>query len=312
MNQIFLGDNLDWLNQVADNSIDLCYIDPPFFTQKTFTDLKSGASFNDKFDSLSHYINWLRPRIELIHKKLKDTGSFYLHLDDHAVHYVKVMLDEIFGYKNARSQIVWKRKNGINSTGNIRSFGSTYDTILFYSKSNNYTFNPQFTEHDPEYVKKAYRFDDDDGRGLYRLGDMSAPSYSPTLIYDYNGYKPPTKGWRVNLARMREMDREGLLWFPKSKEGRIQQKRFLSEMKGNPITNIWDDIGLIQRPSYPTEKPVALLERIILFSTNEGDTVLDCFAGSGTTAFAAKNLNRNYIIGDESEQAIEIIKERLR
>ncbi len=338
-NTIFRGDNYEVMRALPDGIIDLCYIDPPFFTQKDYKNIwgdkesvldwesKSLDGFYDTKDffekhvhngekGLAAYLIWLRARIQEIHRILKPNGVLFLHLDYHAVHYAKVMLDETFGYKNFRNEIIWKRKSGSNATSKARRLPSNIDTILFYSKGQDYTFNPQFTPHDPEYVAKAYRHDDEDGKGQYRIDNMSAPSYSPTLIYPYKGYQPPAKGWRVNLERMKQMDKEGRLAFPTSREGRIQQKRYLSEMKGNPVENIWDDIGMLQDNSaekipWPTQKPVALLERIIQMGSNEGDMIFDCFAGCGTTMHAAHRTKRKWIGIDISPTAIKVNKKRL-
>jgi DNA modification methylase len=310
MNQIILGDNLEVMRGMEAETVDLCYIDPPFFTQKDW------GSFSDVHKSLDHYLEFLELRVSEIHRLLKPTGSFYLHLDYHAVHYAKVILDEIFGYKNFKNEIIWKKKPGSNSTGIPRKLPSNTDTILFYSKGNEYTFNAQYNEYTSEYLEKTYKFDDNDGRGLYLKCPMGSPSYSPTLIYDYKGYKPPEKGWRVNLIKMKKLDSEGRLYFPKEKTGRITRKLYLNEMKGAPLENIWTDIGMLKAKSsdktgYPTQKPVPLLERIIKMSSNEGDLVFDCFAGSGTTLKAAQNLNRNYIGIDSNPDAVAIAEKRL-
>src|SRR5438093_1726739 len=227
-NTIFRGENLAITRAMPDEFVDLVYIDPPFYSQKDYKNIWGDRESvfdirNDEFDGfkdtdhyfertvssgakgLDAYLEWLNHRLVQIHRILKPTGSFFLHLDWHAVHYAKVMLDEIFGYKNFRNEIIWKRKSGSNATGKARRLPCNTDTILFYSKSDEYVFNPLYKLHDPEYVKRAYRFDDNDGRGPYRIDNMAAPSHSPTLIYDYKGYKPPEKGWRVNLKRMKEL-----------------------------------------------------------------------------------------------------------
>ena len=338
-NTIFRGDNLAIMRALPDSFVDLCYVDPPFFTQKDYKniwgdkesvlDWESGKldGFFDTKDfferhvhngekGLSAYLSWLRLRLLEIHRVLKDTGSFYCHLDHHAVHYVKVILDEIFGYKKFRGEIIWKRKNGINSAGSIRSFGSTFDTILFYAKSDKYTFNPQFRELDRGYVAKHYRHDDNDGKGPYQLAPLIAPSDSPTLKYDFMGYKTPARGWRWTKERMLQAYKDGKLQLPKSKTQQIRQKQYLNEMKGNPVANIWDDIGMVQKQSaeatgWPTQKPVALLERIVKSSCNEGDIVFDCFAGCGTAMHAAHNLKRKWIGIDISTTAMKVNKKRL-
>jgi len=338
-NTIFRGDNLEIMKALPDESIDLCYIDPPFFTQKDYKNMWGdresvldwdGQKLEGFFDTkdffekhvhngekgLVAYLSWMRMRILEIHRILRPTGSLYLHLDHHAVHYMKVILDEIFGYKNFRSEIIWKRKNGINSAGAIRSFGSTFDTILFYSKSEKYTFEPQFTKLDEDYVKKHYRHNDNDGKGPYQLAPLIAPSDSPTLKYDFMGYKTPARGWRWTKDRMTQAYKAGKLHLPKDKSQQIRQKQYLNEMKGNPITNIWDDIGMVQKQSaeatgWPTQKPVALLERIIRTSSKEGEIVFDCFAGCGTSMHASHNLKRKWIGIDISPTAVKVNKKRL-
>ena len=339
-NTIYRGDNLEIMRAMPDNCVDLVYIDPPFFTQKDYKniwrgresvldydDVSSLNGFSDTKDffekhihseakGLGAYLEWMRYRLVEVHRILKDTGSLYVHIDYHAVHYLKVILDEIFGYKNFRNEIIWKRKFGSNATSAPRKFSSNTDTILFYSKGRGHTFNQQYTPHDPAYVKKAYRHDDEDGRGKYSIDNLAAPSFSPTLVYKYKGYEPPEKGWRVNLNRMKELDKDNRLSFPKKKTGRIQQKRYLSEVKGNPVVNTWNDIpslaaGNKERTGWPTQKPVALLERIIKTSSKEGDLVFDCFAGCGTSMHASQNLKRKWIGIDISPTAIEVISKRL-
>lgn len=337
-NTIFRGDNLEILKALPDSFVDLVYIDPPFFSQKDYKniwgDKDSVKVFKDEFDGfkdtqdhfeflsqtgakgLQAYLEWLELRLIEIHRILKPTGSFYLHLDYHAVHYAKVILDRVFGYNNFRNEIIWRRKTGSNSTGTPRRLPCNTDTILFYTKSNDYTFNPLYLKHDEDYVKKFYRFDDNDGRGPYQLADMSAPSYSPTLVYSYKGFEAPAKGWRYNLETMKRLDKEGRINFPDSKDKRPRLKRYLNEMKGTLIENIWDDIGMLQNKSkektgWSTQKPIPLLERIIHLSSNEGDVVFDCFAGCGTSMEAAHNLKRKWIGVDISKTAVKVNEKRL-
>ena len=338
-NTIYHGDNLEILRAMPDGFIDLCYIDPPFYSLKDYKNIwgdkeaildYEAAQLDGFYDTKDYfekhvesgekglfaYLAWLRLRMKEIQRVLKPGGSFFLHLDYHAVHYAKIILDEIFGYNNFQNEIIWRRKNGSNATSKPTRLPSNTDTILFYTKGKKNTFNPIYKPHDPEYIKKAYRHNDNDGRGLFRLDNMAAPSFSPTLIYDYKGYKPPQKGWRVNLDRMKVMDKEGRLHFPTNKSGRIQQKRFLNEMKGVPLENIWDDITAIQdksseKENWMTQKPLALLERIISMCSNENDLVFDCFAGCGTTMHAAHRLKRKWIGIDISKTAVKVNKKRL-
>jgi len=341
-NTIFCGDNLEIMRALPDGFVDLIYIDPPFFTQKNYkniwgdresvVDFRSDSyeGFHDTGDYFEHhiqaagkigldaYLEWMRLRLLEIHRILKPTGSFYCHLDHHAVHYVKVMLDEIFGYGNFRNEIVWQRKIGKNSTGTQRSWPNNSDYILFYTKSNNFTFNPQYlddSESLPESITKMYRFNDNDGKGLYRLGPMEAPSDSPTLKFEFKGVHPPKKGWRWTRERMNQAYAEGILVVSNDKTS-IQQKMYLSKRKGAIIESIWTDIRCVQGGSteyygWPTQKPVALLERIITASSNEGDLVFDCFAGCGTSMAAAHRLKRAWIGIDISKTAVEVNKDRL-
>jgi DNA modification methylase len=339
-NTIFRGDNLEIMRAMPDAIADLIYIDPPFYSQKdyknTWGDKESAHNIkSDEFDGfrdtkdfferhlnsgakgLNAYLEWLRYRLIEIHRLLKPTGVFFLHLDYHAVHYAKVMLDDIFGYKCFQNEIVWRRKTGSNATGKPRRLPCNTDTILFYSKSSSYTFNPIYKPHDPEYLKKFYRHDDEDGRGPYQLDNLTAPSFSPTLVYTYKGYKPPEKGWRYNLASMKRLDGEGRIYFPENKDGRLRLKRYQNEMKGTPLENIWDDIGMLQhsageKTGWATQKPLPLLERIITLCSNEGDMVFDCFAGCGTAMHAAHNLKREWIGVDISPTAVKVNAKRLQ
>jgi site-specific DNA-methyltransferase (adenine-specific) len=327
------------MKAMPEGFVDLCYIDPPFYSQKDYKniwgDRESTHDYNsEEFDGfkdtkdffekhvnsgakgLNAYLEWLRYRLIEIHRILKPTGVFFLHLDYHAVHYAKVMLDEIFGYKCFQNEIIWRRKTGSNATGTPRRLPCNTDTILFYSKSDKYLFNPIYKPHDPDYVKKFYRHDDGDGRGPYQLGDLTAPSYSPTLVYKYKGFSPPEKGWRYNLESMKRLDGEGRVFFPKDRTGRLRLKRYLNEMKGTLLENIWDDIGMLQHSStektgWSTQKPQPLLERIIEMCSNEGDMVFDCFAGCGTSMHAAHKLKRKWIGIDISPTAIKVNKKRL-
>lgn len=340
-NTIYRGDNLEIMKAMPDGFVDLCYIDPPFFTQRDYKNIwgdkesvldweknKLDGFFDTKdfFErhvqngekGLAAYLSWLRARVKEVHRILKPTGSFYLHLDHHAIHYAKIVVDEIFGYKNFRNEIVWQRKIGTNSTGAARGWPNNSDYILFYSKTNSYTFNAQFvddSENLPESITKMYRHNDNDGKGLYRLGPMEAPSDSPTLKFEFMGIKPPKKGWRWTHERMKRSYKEGLLKISDDKSS-IQQKMFLDNRKGAIIESIWTDIRCVQGGSneyvgWPTQKPVDLLERIISSSSNEGDMIFDCFAGCGTSMHAAHKLKRKWVAVDISPTAMKVNKKRM-
>lgn len=266
------------------------------------------------------YLAMMAPRLVELRRALKPTGSLYLHCDTTASHYLKILCDAILGKDNFRNEVIWKRRYGSFSTvHSSNKFGNSTDSILFYVKSALHVFKPQYDSSDPayqSYLEKAFRFVDKDGR-KYRIDNLANPALRPNLIYEYKGYKPPQNGWAISREKMAQWDKEGRLHFPKSPQGRIQRKRFLDEVKGRPVQNLWDDIEMIssqssERMGYPTQKPVALLERIIQASSNPGDVVLDPFCGCGTTIDAAEKLGRQWIGIDITYLATALIKSRLR
>ena len=318
MNTIVCGDNLEWLHWLPDGCVDLCYIDPPFFSNRNYEVIWGNGyelrSFGDRFaGGVSHYIEWMRERIALIHRKLKPTGAIFLHCDWHASHRLRVLLDEAFGEQNFINEIIWKRKLG---TGPVfRRFSNNHDTIFFYSKSSSYRYEKQFTKTTPENLTKKYNKVDKDGR-RFHSAPTDNPAYRPNLIYGFKGYKSPTNGWRWTKERMNQLDREGRLLFPRTVDGRIRLKLFEDEAKGDPVSDIWDDTSAIQSQSnerlgYPTQKPEALIRRIIECASNPGDLVLDCFAGGGTTAKVASDTRRRFVVGDVSPVAVKLMAERL-
>jgi site-specific DNA-methyltransferase (adenine-specific) len=259
------------------------------------------------------YVAMMAPRLVELRRVLKDTGSLYLHCDSTASHYLKMLMDAVFGPMNFRNEITWKRTSGHNDAR--RRFGDVTDIILFFSKGQRYPFNRQYIPYSQSYIDTFYVHTDPDGR-KWRRSDLRSPHPRPNLMYDYNGRKPHPNGWAVSRDRMEQLDREGRLHFPKDPNGRIQLKRYLDEMPGQPCTNSWDDISPIhaltaERLGYPTQKPEALLERIIKTSSNEGDLVLDPFCGCGTTIAAAQKLNRRWIGIDITNLAITLIRGRL-
>jgi len=260
------------------------------------------------------YLVMMAVRLVELHRVLKPTGSLYLHCDPTACHYLKIVLDTIFGPQNYVNEITWKRRQGMHNTS--RSFGSVTDTILFYSKSQDYIFNKQYGAYDQEYIDNFFDHVEPDGR-KYQLADLTNPADRPNLKYEYKGYPSPPKGWAVTLERMKQMDAEGRLWFPPNPKGRIRRKQYLDERLGQPIESLWEDIRPIsaqaaERLGYPTQKPLALLERIIQASSNPGDIVLDPFSGCGTAISAAQKLDRCWIGIDITHLAIAMHKSRLK
>ena len=257
------------------------------------------------------YLTMMAVRLIELHRVLKDTGSLYLHCDPTASHYLKILLDAVFGKGNYGNEIIWQRTNS-KSLASTR-FAKNHDTILRYTKSNEWIWNPQFTPHDPDYVRKFYKYKDSDGR-VYRLGDITNPNKNrPNLTYEFLGV---LRVWRWTEARMQKAFEDGIVI--QTKPGAVPvMKRYLDEQQGNPVGSIWSDIKPVQphaqeRLGYPTQKPVALLERILMASSNEGDTVLDPFCGCGTTVHAAQKLNRNWIGIDVTHLAIGLIERRLK
>ena len=263
--------------------------------------------------NLMAYLVMMALRLVELHRVLNPTGSFYLHCDPKASHYLKIILDQVFGVQNFRNEIYWKRKTG--RAGPTNRFGTSCDIILWYSKSNDYTFTPRYRKSNSEYIEKMFRYTDENGR-RYRVDNLASPNPRPNLTYEYKGYKPPEKGWAISREKMEQWDRKGRLHFPKSPDGRIQRKRYLDELKGEEVPSLWDDILPIgskakERLGYPTQKPEALLERIVEASSYEGDVVLDAFCGCGTAVAVAQRLNRQWIGIDITHLAIALLKYRL-
>jgi site-specific DNA-methyltransferase (adenine-specific) len=262
------------------------------------------------------YLSMMAPRLVELRRSMKPTATIVLHCDPTASHYLKLLMDAVFGSENFRNDIVWKRKAGRGETNAAAiRFGVTADNLLFYVKSKKAPFHRQYRESNPEYIASKFTHRDPDGR-RYRRDNLTSPSLRPNLIYEYKGYSSPPKGWAVSRKRMEEMEAEGRLYFPPDKSRRIQRKRYLDELKGETVDSLWDDIPPInsqaaERLGYPTQKPEALLERIIEATSEPGDVVLDPFCGCGTAIAVAERLNRRWIGIDITFQATNLIKSRL-
>jgi site-specific DNA-methyltransferase (adenine-specific) len=260
------------------------------------------------------YLTMMAVRLVELHRVLKPTGSLYLHCDPTASHYIKLLLDAIFGPKNFRNEIIWERSQP--KAHAILRFSRAHDVVFFYSKSEASEFYPQYKEHDPDYIEKFYRHIEPGSGRRYRLGDLTNPNRDrPNLTYEF----PPGSGivrvWRWTKERMMKAWEEGIVVIP-PKGGVAQCKRYLDEMPGTLVKDIWDDIEHLhgsqkETLGYPTQKPEALLERIINASSNEGDIVLDPFCGCGTTITVAERLKRRWIGIDITHLAITLIKKRL-
>lgn len=314
---LYRADNLHRLREFPADCIDLIYLDPPFFSNRRYEviwgDEAEVRSFEDRWEGgIRHYVEWMRERVMEMHRVLKPTGSLYLHCDPNASHYLKVMLDEIFLPANFRNEVVWQR-TGVKGDAR-RKFGAVHDVLLVYGKADGTYFEVPRREPDEAYLAR-FDLDDRDGRGPHHSAPLDSPSPRPNLTYPYKGYDPPAKGWRVDLTEMERLDAEGRLIFPRKAEGRIRRKLFLSEAPGPPVGDVWTDIQPVSRGAeqlgYPTQKPEALLERILEASTTKGQIVLDPFCGCGTTIAVAQRLQREWIGIDISPQAVAIMKRRV-
>jgi site-specific DNA-methyltransferase (adenine-specific) len=264
------------------------------------------------------YLSMMAPRLLELRRVMKKTGSIYLHCDPTASHYLKILMDAIFGAVNFGNEITWKRTFSHGNVG--RNFGSVCDIILWYTKSEKYAWNQLYAPFSDEYIQRTFKYKDSDGRHWQSV-TLRNPGPRPNLHYLYkasNGitYHPHPNGWSCDIERMQQYDRENRLHFPTIPTGALRLKMYLDESPGIKIQNLWEDIPPIgaqaaERLGYPTQKPEALLERIIKASSNEGDTVLDPFCGCGTTISVAQKLKRHWIGIDITHLAITLIKHRL-
>jgi len=365
VNKLYYGDNLEVLRKyIKDESIDLCYIDPPFNSKRNYNQIYNNlgkedqaqaqafvdtwtwdnhanealeeiqSNYQGKFTSqtidlidgltkvlgkgsLLAYLVSMTLRIVEIHRVLKSTGSFYLHCDPTASHYLKIVLDAIFCSQGGdfKNEIVWKRSSAHNDTkqGNVVHLGRIHDVILFYTKSMNTLRNELYESHSQEYIEKFYKYRDPNGR-LYTLDNITGPGGASkgNPQYEFLGI---TRYWRYSKNRMEELYQQGRII--QTKPGTVPRyKRYLDEMQGIPLQDLWNDISPIssqarERLGYPTQKPEALLERIIKASSNKGDVILDAYCGCGTTIAVAERLERNWIGIDITYQSISLMLKRL-
>ena len=323
--------------------VDLVYIDPPFasgadYAKKVYIrrnpkvaeaiaqaeqelDIDELKAFEEKMYGdvwdKEKYLNWMYENLMAIKSVMSETASIFVHLDYHVSHYVKILLDEVFGESNFRNEIIWKRKAATSYAGN--QLGISTDTIFWYSVSDDYTYIHQYSREDEntrKYVEERYKFYTPEGR-RYKVDNLGNPDYRPNLIYEYKGCKPPANGWAVSLERMKQMDAEGRLEFPKKPGGRLMRRQFLDEYKGQLLQNLWTDISMVnsqaeERLDYATQKPGALLDRIINIASHAGVTVADFFGGSGVTAAVANKLGRRFIHCDIGLNSIQTTRDRLK
>jgi len=355
-NKLYYGDNFEVLQRyVKSESVDLVYLDPPFNSRQDYNVLfaeKDGSqsssqirAFEDTWEwnidaqrsyefiveqggrvadalrafktflfnsDMMAYLSMMAPRLVELRRVLKETGSIYLHCDPTASHYLKILMDAVFGPETFTSEVIWKRTN---THSDAKRWSPVSDTLLYYVKGGSPTWNPTYEAHGEDYIASKYRSRDSDGR-LFTLDNMTSPKPRPNMTYEWKGFPPPPNGWRYSKETMTKLDAQGRIWYPSDTSKRPRLKRYLDEMHGVLLGNVWTDINPInsqaqERLGYPTQKPEALLERIIKASSNEGDVVLDPFCGCGTTVQVAQRLNRRWIGIDITHLAIGLIKKRL-
>ncbi len=360
-NRLYYGDNLEILRQyVADESVDLVYLDPPFnsnatynvlFKERTgeespaqikaFTDTWEWTSESERTllqeimgnpaasakvkemvaaflnfigrNAMMAYLVMMTPRLVELRRVLKPTGSIYLHCDPTAGHYLKLLMDTVFGPQNFRNEIVWPRTNAHHDA---KRYGRIHDSLLYYCKSSKYTWNPLYTPYSTEQINTHYSHVEEATGRHFRLSDLSAQKPGGDVEYEWHGVKPPVgRYWAYSKANMEAFEKDGRLYY--TKNGRPFLKKYLDEMPGNPLQDIWADVSFIHGSSaellgYKTQKPLALLERIIEASSKEGDVVLDPFCGCGTAVAASQKLNRGWIGIDITHLAVALMKNRLK
>lgn len=336
-NRLIWGDNAHVLASLADElagQVDLVYIDPPFDSRQDYkvriavgdgTADESLAKIQSVIEDKAYrdtwgagtesYLQMLYTRFLLLRELLSDRGSIFVHLAPNVSHQARVLLDEVFGIENFRAEIIWKRTAAHADT---HDFGTIHDSILCFSKSKDHIWHEQYGPYDDEFVERYYRYDDGDGR-KYWPGDITAPGIrNGDSGRQWRDFDPTLKGrhWGVPYESLDELDAAGRIYWPQRGSGFPMLKRYLDDMKGMPIGDIWADVSRInqvahERLGYDTQKPEALLKRIIESSSDPGSIVLDCFAGSGTTAAVAEQLGRKWVAIDIGRFAIHTTRKRL-
>ena len=345
---MWTGDNLDIMRGMNSESVDLIYLDPPFNSNRNFAapigSEAAGAAFKDTWTlddvdlawhgeiaeqhpalyaiidaareshgkGMQSYLIMMGVRLLEMRRLLKLTGSIYLHCDPTANHYLKLEMDAVFGAENFRSEITWRRTNAKGLA--FKGYPNNADYLLYYTKSSEYVWERPFRPHDPEYVKKFYNNVEPETGRRYQLDNLLNPNKNrPNLTYEFLGI---TRVWRWTRERMEKAYKEGLV--VQKRPGAVPRyKRYLDEMQGVPVDTIWDDIQPIQanskeRIGYPTQKPLALLDRIVRASSNEGDMVLDPFCGCATACVAADRLDRQWAGIDLSPLAAKLVRSRIQ
>ena len=315
--RLYHGDNISVLNYLMEDpevcgKVNLIYIDPPYNTGGAFETRDFKHAYTDCF-TIDEYLTFMRCRLVLMHKLLADTGSIYVHLDSNMVFHIKVMMDEIFGMHNFKGMITRKKCKSKNYTR--KTYGNISDYILFYSKTDHPTWNRPFTEWEDEKILKEYPFIEEGTGRRYKRVPIHAPGKrNGSTGMAWKGLMPPEgKHWQFTPDKLDQMDANGEIYW--SSNGNPRRKVYLDQSQGVPVQDIWLDYLDVNNQNtcitgYPTEKNVDMLKRIIEASSNKGDIVLDCFAGSGTTLVAAEEMGRQWIGVDIGDEAIRTIENR--
>lgn len=334
MNKIFWGDNLQVMSHLLKEyrgKIDLVYIDPPFDSK---ADYKKNITIKNKstntdihaFEEKQYsdiwnndgYLQFMYERLVLIKELMAPSASIYLQCDWHKIHHLRCIMDEIFGQDNFVNQIVWKRGHAhSDSKQGSKHLGRLHEYLLLYGKSNSITFNQQYTPYEQEYIDKYYKFIDENSGRRYWLDNLQGPGGAAkgNPYYEVMGV---SRYWRYSKEKMESLIEQGRVI--QTSPGTVPKyKRYLDEMPGRPVQDVWDDVRSLagmgasksERLDYPTQKPEALLERIIKTSSNEGDLIFDCFMGSGTTQSVSMKLGRRFIGADINLGAIQTATKRI-
>jgi len=314
--------------QIEDaGGLKLIYIDPPFDVGADFSmDIEIGGETFHKEPNLleqiayrdtwgrgaDSFISMIYERLILMRDLMHPEGSIYVHCDWRVNSFLRLALNEVFGAKSFKNEIIWRRTRTHNDA---TSWAAIADTILYFSRSDKVIWNPQFNKQSAADVETRYRFKEESGR-RYRLGPIDSPNPRPNMMYLWKGFSPPKKGWRYSQEKMAELDQAGRIYYPDSKDKRPATKLYLDESQGALVGTVWTEFSAVQasateRVDYPTQKPEALLERIIKASSNKGDLVADFFCGSGTTAAVAEKLGRKWIASDLGKFGIHTTRKRL-
>ncbi len=337
-NLLFHGDNKDVLAWLLAHGyrgqVNLIYIDPPFdsgadyvrrvqlrgvagaarLEGETYT-LGEQIQYTDIWAN-DTYLQFMYERLLLLKELLADDGSIYLHCDWHKSHFLRCLMDEVFGPDNVRNEIVWKRTSARSDS---KTFNHIHDVIFFYSKGQDIAWNQVLLPHSQEYLDRYYNYVDSDGRRFMAL-NLTAPGVRRgSTGLPWRGFDPNSQSnhWKYRIEELERLDSVGRIYWPEKEGGWPRLKKYLDETEGRAIQSIWDDVFTVnsqaaERTDYPTQKSEELIERIVISSSNPGDLVLDCFAGSGTTAAVAQKLGRRWIAADINKGAVQTTAKRLQ